>query len=73
MLQVKGQGENFSGQHFDRGRRSIYLFIITGQAALLMCPGKKGIYKDLQVLASYNDLRIYSNVSKLLVNKFKSP
>ena len=30
---------------------SIYLFIITGQAALLMCPGKKGIYKDLQVLA----------------------
>ena len=33
-----------------------------------MCPGKKRIYKDLQVLASYNDLGIYSNVSKLLVN-----
>ena len=46
--------------------RFIYLFI-TGQAAL-----EKRIYKDLRVLASYNDLRVYSNVSKLLVNKFKS-
>ena len=24
MLQVKGQGENFPGQDFDRGRRSTY-------------------------------------------------
>ena len=24
MLQVKGQGENFAGQDFDRGCRSIY-------------------------------------------------
>ena len=47
----------------------VYLFIYyywAGSSADV--PRKKGIYKDLQVLASYNDLRVYSNVSKLLVN-----
>ena len=34
---------------------SVYLFIITGQAALLMCPGKKK--KNLHRFTSYKDLK----------------
>ena len=42
----------------------IYLLLLLGRHV----PRKK----NLQVLASYNDLRVYSTVSKLLVNKFRS-
>jgi len=38
------------------------LFIITGQAPQLMCPGKR-IYKDMYaIISSYNDLISYNNV-----------
>ena len=51
----------------------IDLFIYYYWAGSSADVSRKKNYKDLQVLASYNDLiRVYSNVSKLLLNKFKS-